>query len=621
MPAAATELIATALHTGQWTEAERLARAELAERPQDGDLQLLLAISLHFQKKLDEATAIYAGLTRMYPQSGVHWSNYATALRESGDLDGAARAYATALERDPKNAQTMLNLGLLQLQRQEFVEARETLLNAHLLDPDSIPIRIRAARACSACRDSQIDKLLKPWRSWTALDNELQLELAHLLMTQGDARGAETVLDGILRRAPGQLQAQLQLAAVYERMNRLDDAGRLLRGIVADQVVLEEPVRREIAHQQAKLAQRRGDAATSRALLERTGPVDANDYVHYFALAESCDKLGDTAAAMRALAEAHARQGEEMRLVTPSRFAPDAPILPAAAVRMTEEEYRAWPSLQAPSCRQSPVFIVGFPRSGTTLLEQMLDAHPDLQSMDERPFFNTLSDGLAEFGVRVPQDLYKLDQRDCDELRKHYWSLVCEKIQRNWNAQLVDKNPLNMLWVPLIKRLFPEAKFILALRHPCDVILSCYMQNFRSTVLAMACANLERLATAYVTAMEHWLHDVEVFQPDVLVSRYEDLVTDFPGRTQRIAAFLGIDDAAPLQRFDAHARSKAFIGTPSYDQVIQPVNTKGLNRWARYRQEFAPVLPIIEPMLRHWHYASEPMPVAAVDAGEGVGTA
>lgn len=614
MPVTATEIIATALNAGRSAEAERLARVELARQPQDGDMQLLLAISLHFQKKLDEALEIYAGLTRKYPQSGLHWSNYATALREADDLPGAAQAYATALEWDPKNAQTMLNLGLLQLQLQEFVEARETLLDAHLLDPESIPIRIHAARACSACRDSQIDKLLQPWRSWTALDDDLQLELAHLLMAQGDARGAETLLEEILQRNPAHQQAQLQLAAVYERMNRLDDAGQLLRRIVDGQLVVDDPVRKEIAHQQAKLAQRRGDAAASRALLERTGPADVSDYVHYFALAESCDKLGDTAAAMQALAVAHVRQGEEMRLVTPSRYAPDAPILPAAAVRMTAEEYRAWPVLQAPASKQSPVFIVGFPRSGTTLLEQMLDAHPKLQSMDERPFFNILSDGLAHFNVRIPQDLHKLNQRDCDELRRHYWSLVCEKIPRNWDAQLVDKNPLNMLWLPLISRLFPEAKFILALRHPCDVIVSCYMQNFRSTVLAMACTSLERLATAYVAAMEHWLHHVEVFQPDMLVSRYEDLVTDFPGQTRRIAEFLGVGDAAPLQHFDAHARSKAFIGTPSYDQVIQPVNTRAVNRWARYREELAPALPILEPMLRHWHYPAEPLPAAAARA-------
>lgn len=606
MPATTTEMIGTALNAGRLAEAERLSRAGLDEQPDDGNLQLLLAISLHLQKKLDAAIPIYAELTRRYPQSGLHWGNYATALRESGELDAAAEAYATALQWDPKNAQTLLNLGLLQMQQQAYPDARQTLIDAHLLDPESIPIRIRAASACSACRDMQIDKLLQPWRTWTGLDDELQLELAHLLMAQGDPKGAETLLRQILQRSPAYVPAQLQLAVVYERMNRLDAADRMLRQIITEQLVLDEPVRKEIVHQQARLAQRRGDWTGSRAMLERAGPNDASDYVHYFALAESCDKLGDTAAAMQALATAHARQIEEMRRVAPSHFLPDAPVLPAAATRLGSEEFRAWPKLRAPESSQSPVFIVGFPRSGTTLLEQMLDAHPALQSMDERPFLNTLSDGLASYEVRVPQDLYKLNQRDCDELRKHYWSLVCEKIPRNWEAQLVDKNPLNMLWVPLIERMFPGAKFILALRHPCDVILSCYMQNFRSTVLATACANLERLATAYVTAMEHWLHHVEVFQPDVLVSRYEDLVADLPTQSGRIASFLGLEDAAPLQRFAAHARSKAYIGTPSYDQVIQPVSSKAVNRWARYQQELEPVLPIIAPMLRHWGYSGEP---------------
>jgi hypothetical protein len=131
------------------------------------------------------------------------------------------------------------------------------------------------------------------------------------------------------------------------------------------------------------------------------------------------------------------------------------------------------------------------------------------------------------------------------------------------------------------------------------------MQNFRSSILGAACANLPRLASAYVGAMDYWLQNVEIFQPDVLVSRYEDLVADFPGHTARIAQFLGLDDATPMLRFDQHARNKGYIATPSYNQVIEPVNRKGLNRWTRYQQEFELVLPTLEPMLRHWGYSVE----------------
>ena len=168
--------------------------------------------------------------------------------------------------------------------------------------------------------------------------------------------------------------------------------------------------------------------------------------------------------------------------------------------------------------------------------------------------------------------------------------------------RLVDKNPLNMLWLPLIHRLFPRAKYILAVRHPCDVVLSCYMQNFKAYLLASVCIDLERIAKAYVASMRNWLHHVQLLRPDVLVLRNEDLVVDTQGEIGRLAAFLGLADASALHSFDDHARRKGFIGTPSYTQVVQPVNAKGVDRWLAYREYFDGALPILQPMLRHWNY-------------------
>jgi hypothetical protein len=184
--------------------------------------------------------------------------------------------------------------------------------------------------------------------------------------------------------------------------------------------------------------------------------------------------------------------------------------------------------------------------------------------------------------------------------------MVSERIKRRWGARLVDKNPLNMLWLPFIHRLFPNAKYILALRHPCDVILSCYMQNFRSSILVTASASIERLASAYVAAMQCWLHHVDVLKPDVFNSRYEDLIVDLPRQAGLIGGFLGFDDASPMLKFDQHAREKGFIATPSYSQVIEPVNTKARNRWVRYRPYFEKALPILEPMLERWGYSANP---------------
>ena len=598
------DALAAAMRVGDFPEAERLSRSFLALEPTREDLWLVLAVSLQYQNRNAEAVEAYAELTRLYPGNGIHWSNYATALRAVGSLDEAEKAFAEAIRLSPHNAAPHVNLGLLLIQRQDYLDAREKLLDAIEIEPNLPMIRIHAANACSLCQDfDRAEQLLKPWRQWLPLnDDSLQLELAHQLLLLSDGAGAELLLEELVRRQPMHIEGRIRLASVYERMNRMDDAQAMLRSIGAYSENIDTLTRNLVDHVQAGLEVRKRNLAAAKSLLEGAGPRHAEDSTHYFELGEVYDKLGEYESAMTALRTAHARKIEEMMRITPEQFEPDAPALPTAVPDVSAEDYRAWPVFDAPDARNSPIFIVGFPRSGTTLLEQMLDAHPKLQSMDENPFFNRLADTLRRHDSRILGSLDVLRQFDCDELRKRYLTMVAEKVRRQWNAQLVDKNPLNMLWLPFIHRLFPNAKYILAIRHPCDVILSCYMQNFRSSILVTASASLRRLAQAYVAAMQVWLHHVDVLKPNVLVSRYEDLVADLPQQAARIATFLELEDASPMLQFDRHARDKGYIGTPSYSQVIEPVNRKGLDRWLRYREYFEPVLPVLEPMLRHWGY-------------------
>jgi Flp pilus assembly protein TadD len=593
--------IVAAVKVGALGEAERLCRIHLERQPQDPDVLLLLGLSLQRQGRLAEAISPYARLTELHPENSMHWGNYATALRVAGDLEGARRAAETAVQLAPDEPERLEQLGLLQLQCGRLPDARDMLLRAYAKAPDAPRVRIHAARACIACRDTRADILLNPWRKWLPLENDLQCELADLLSQIGEVHATVELLEDLVARAPSDASALLLLAKSYERVNRVDKAAELLNRIAASPTAANG-MAREIAIQKAQLAMRRGAHAVARVLLEGVGGTSDAEYGHYFLLAKACDKLDDPTAAMDALRIAHQRQRDEIRQYAGHLFEPDAPPLPHANDRLSKEDFRGWPALVGPGIAQSPVFVVGFPRSGTTLLEQMLDAHPRMQSMDERPFLNNLADQLGDIGVKVPQDLHKLDQRDCDELRKGYLILACGKVPRRWDARLVDKNPLNMLWLPMIHRMFPQAKFILALRHPCDVILSCYMQNFRAASLAAASRSLEHLARAYVAAMENWLYHEALIGPDVFVSRYEDLVADPQERTRQIAEFLQLDDAASMLRFDARAREKGFIATPSYTQVIEPINTRSVRHWQRYREYFEPVLPILAPMLEDWGY-------------------
>lgn len=258
--------------------------------------------------------------------------------------------------------------------------------------------------------------------------------------------------------------------------------------------------------------------------------------------------------------------------------------------------------MQSPTFAQSPVFVVGFPRSGTTLLEQMLDAHPGLCAMDEQPFLQQLAELLDRRGVAWPDGLARLGQDECDALRADYLQRVRGVVELGPGQRLVDKNPLNLLRLPLIRRLFPQAPVILALRHPCDVLLSCYMQSFRSPAFAVLCADLERLADGYAEAMAHWDYHARALPGPVLELRYEDLVAAPADAAARLGQFLRLDDAGPLLGFQQHARAKGYISTPSYAQVVEGIHRGALGRWQTYRRQFAPVMASLQPWLQRWGY-------------------
>lgn len=599
--------ITAAINAGEHRRAEQLGRDALARSPEDNGVKLMLALSLHLQQRVEEALPLYVGLAEQLDDS-ISWNNYATALKDLGKLPEAAKAFARAVELDPANLTPKTQLGLLLIDLRDYTTARRLLLEVVEADPDSLAARVDAARACCHCQDMVgAAELLKRWHQWLPFDDDtLQFSLAQVLTLKDDLPDAVDVLEDLLLRWPMQLDVRLLLSHHYERLNRLDDIEAMLAPLFRAGSGATEVQLKEANHALAALALRRGDAPRALELLQQAGPEHENSFTHYFQLGAVYDKLGKTTLAMESLQVAHRLDERERHFDSPEFFQPGGPAMPIHAPSIDAEQFARWPALAAPEMLDSPIFVVGFPRSGTTLLELALDAHPGLQSMDENPFFNRLADILGNHNKLILQDLSVLRQFDVDELRKRYHAMVGERIVRNPSARLVDKNPLNMHWLPVMHRLFPNARYILAVRHPCDVLLSCYMHNFRSSALSAACSSLERLAHGYMETMERWLEQVNVLHPSVMVSRYEDLVEDFPRQVSRIAEFLELDDATPMLGFDQHARNKTYIATPSYSQVIEPVNRKAVGRWHNYREHFEPLLPILEPMLRHWDYDTAP---------------
>ncbi|MHB8679110.1 MAG: tetratricopeptide repeat-containing sulfotransferase family protein [Rudaea sp.] len=609
--------VVPALQNGRPHEAEKLLRTFLKKHPDHVDAMTLLGLSLLNQDHAAEAAQCYEKLTRLEPRGYGHWNNLGTAARAAGQTLVAEKAYRQAIALYPGYFDALMNLGYLFLERGLYPPAREQFLKAHAIDPDAPDARIYAAQMCFALDSRDLaERLLEPWHGWTQLSDELALELAILMTHFGKADDGTRIFQRLLRDNPDNPRALAHLAIMYERVNRLDEARAMLARLPQPDAAQNPALTQEIVNAHATLALRERDPAQARGLLEamireqratieRAGPEATNPWRYdnlYFALAKACDRQNDVDAAMTALAQAHSIQIELARQSLPELLEPGAQPLRTATKWVSIEARASWPDYPAPGAAESPIFIVGFPRSGTTMLEQMLDAHPTLQAMDERAFLQDLVERMSDFGFAYPYDLGKLSAAQCEDLRRIYWRLTAQVAPRKEGQRLVDKNPLNMLRLPLINRLFPHAPIILALRHPCDVILSNYMQHFRSNAFAVLCSSLERLARGYVTAMEFWLHHASLLKPVLLQSRYEDLIDDFPGNVKRIGDFLCLDDAQPLARFDQHARDKGFISTPSYTQVIEPPNKNAVDRWRRYHKYFEPVLPVLAPLVRHWGY-------------------
>ncbi|RDS79069.1 sulfotransferase family protein [Dyella monticola] len=599
-----------AFHQGDMASVLALSEA----LPMDSETTLLLrALALRAESRLHEALPLLIRLTQLRPHTFEYWNNLGLVAREAGDTATALAALQHAVALAPHNADVHYNLGLLHLQQNNGLAARESLLNAVQRSPDFVEARLQAAHACHICGDNAGEEaMLENAATWPPQPAEQALTLASMLATLGQRDSAIHTLEQAILPDEGtadlmRLRMTALRAALYERANQVDLAEAELSHLRLDQLPSQHTslcCAAWLAH--AALAARGHDWQRAAELYEHIIATTDDSEVRAqaaFGLAAALDKQGQPHAAWQALQHAHATQLTLASAIVPELMAQDSQPLAMADRSVTRAEHGRWKPLNPPLDAHNPVFVVGFPRSGTTLLEQMLDAHPHFCAMDERAFVHALTERMDLAGQPYPAALADLTQTDAEQLRAAYASMVHKVVPERGTRRLVDKNPLNMLCLPMIARLFPQARIILCVRHPCDVLLSCHMQSFRSPAFMVMCSSLERLARGYVRAFEYWFDQVDVLAPRVLEWRYESVVTRFEENVLRLGHFLGVDDVSPMTRFAEHARGKAYISTPSYAQVTQGIHARAVHRWLAYREMFEPVLPIVRPLIERLGYA------------------
>ncbi len=603
-PDALVQAGASLFQRGQFDAAESCGRRALKMRPAHAGALNLLGVSLNAQGKYPKSSQIFSELARRDPKNAKHWMNLGTSLRAQQRHEESLAAYARAGGLGSASADFFYNVGLVHFDMGNFEAARKVLHDAVWLAPDDAEICYQYAVCCDeTMRQDEAIAVLDGWPRMRGLTTDLLTKIGLLLMNLGELQGASRAVELASQDPRPDNAAALRMIQVQERTNRTAEARAGLARLKSDP--RSANLGADIKVVEARLADREGRSQEAHDLyVELLGATREFHLRHHhlFPLAKVLDALGRHDEAFAALDDAHRSQVSYVRLTTPNAAAWRGPSFKIADHGCDAADVAGWDTAEAPAADESPIFILGFPRSGTTLLEQTLDAHPSLASMDETRFLHEIIDRMVDDGTVYPERLATISRAKLDDLRRLYWALVRRKIELKPGQRLIDKNPLNLLALPAIRLLFPHSRILLAIRHPCDVILSCYMQHFRAPDFTLLCRDLPSLAAGYRRAFDFWYLEAAILHPAAREVRYEMLVTEFEPQVRGIADFLHLTWTDAMLTPGEHARSKGFISTPSYSEVVQPIHARSVSRWTAYEKHFGEVIRQVQPYLDRWGY-------------------
>jgi len=632
-------------HAGRAAEAEAIFRQVLSKSPRNKIALLALGMVQLQSNRPAEALAPLRKVAKLAPESAKVQANLGLAYLESGDPAKAANALGKAVKIAPQQPEVRVHLANALIPQGRYGEARAQLEAAARTAPRSAGIHLNLGNVLLSQGDAETAE--REYRAALALEPKLAAAHAGLGLLRQSQRRLEEAVEHYreaLSHAPKDPGILSNLGTAYHELGRLDDAVDALTkatqlgpqaGYFANLAALLERAHRPEDSRQAVDRALALDPQHAEALLLRarlTAPAnDPKEAIQsYEALiadlerAKGARKAAPSGPQLKTLARAKA---ELARLHEKDGRYDDAMTLFAdanALNRLTNPEWRreteaylarvrcvasmvetlnpdAWRSslpedLEGPA----PAFLVGFPRSGTTLLDQILNAHSQISVLEEKTLIDELRESLG-----VPEDsaletVLKLSDQDRNALRAAYWQAVRSHIDSEGKL-LIDKLPLNLINIWFINAVFPESKILIALRDPRDVCLSCFTNLFTMLGGMASFPTLKDSVELYAAAMGLWRLSSERLPLVYETVRYEDLIADLEGESRRIVAFLGLPWEKEVLDYRDTAKQRLIV-TPSYHQVVQPIYSSSIGRWRHFPKAIEETLPTLRPYLSAFGY-------------------
>jgi tetratricopeptide (TPR) repeat protein len=540
-------LAAVAWQQKQGEAAIQLLRVAVQQRPDHADAQADLALLLLTSGRAEESLVHWDQRLRVTPTDAMAWHNYAQALAAAGRLEAAVSAFEMALKLAPDQVQTYETYAraLAAAESQDRAEAVWRRGLARFPRMESMYLGL----ADSLFKQSQVPAACEIFRAGVAAlpqSAELHFGLGQMLDDLGDRDGAEAEHRRALALRPGWAMPVEALLTMLRKAARDED-------IEAARAILADPLRPPQDHANAG-----------------------------FGLGKALDARGDYDGAFAAWTAANAARRRQIGPFDRARWVRRVDRSIAQFTRSFLEARRDWGSDS-----ERPVFVLGMPRSGTTLVEQILAVHPDAQGCGELSDLARVAKVMPEkIGTmqKWPEAVAALTPALTRAAADDYLSSVLKRFPTQ-AARLVDKAPVNFSYIGLIVLLFPNARIIWCRRDPRDICTSVFSENFGLTqTQATDLADIGFFYKQHIRLMRHW---AEIAGERIYECRYEDLIADFGPSCRRLVEAAGLPWDERCLRFHESDRP---VLTPSRWQVRSPIYSGAVARWKRYEKHLGPLL-------------------------------
>lgn len=546
-------------------KAEKLYKKILREFPNNFDANYFLA-SIKAQKNnyldskfyMEKALSVNPNLPELNNNLGLIYLNL-------NETEKSISFFKKAIELNRNYILAYTNLGMAYVSLKKVLDAKQSYLKAIEIDPNNL------------------------------LAN---YNLANLFKRLGDHENSETYYKKSIEINPNHLPSYNNIMDLYDKSNQNKKLDKLIT--TAEKIFKNHQV---INSFKAKLLYKKKQYEEVVSLLENMNFLPEQiiqKQASYEVLAKSYDKIGNYEKAFKLF--------QMLNEIMDQRK--DQTVDKKIYLKTTKDRINFfdnpkrlnWDLPKVPDDYQDPYFLIGFPRSGTTLLDTILRSHPSIEVLEEIPIINRFIDELYIKKNFTFNDLEKIKPELIKEMREYYFNQI-KFYKKDSNKKItIDKMPLNIVHVGEIIRFFPNAKFILALRHPYDCVLSCFMQNFMLNHAMANFLDLNDSSKLYDLTMSLWKIYTKNFSINYQVIKYEDVISDFKKTIKDLLKFLNVSWSEDVSQFYKTAEKRGIISTPSYNQVNQPIYSNSMYRWKNYEREFVNSKHLLDNWVKEFNY-------------------